>query len=551
MGTHRPSACPTVGYPLMASIPRNARRTKKSLALGMKIIREIASLVFLFLFLACCRTADRRAPFLTQLEQSGYDCLTSSTEISRFLTQLAHRNAQAVKITIGWSARGNPIEALLVATEIEKFEAGYGLNDKLTVMLVGSQHGMEPSGAEALLLMARDILEGKLSPHLEDMNFIFIPNSNPDGRDLNRRVNGNGINLSTNYTILSEPESKAVAEALHRWKPEVVLDVHESAVLKKKSLGKQGFLIDFESQFEAANNPNVDWQIRAFSFERLLPEVIAQVNAQGLQAQRYIGEITDIHQEITHGGLSLRNLRNFAGMMGCFAFLLENRLDPSTGTYPTPRNIQVRVAKQYRCICSFLSCCRLHAAEIMDISRDARRRWRDGRGDDSVYLSFAYVRDSDRPQIILPLRKLATGELIDHTFSYRGAVASGLPLLLPASYVVTAHQDLIKEFLDRHQITYETVKESAVAPARIRQIILPQSSIDPGSRGNDAAAISGIIRNHTLKSGDLIISLEQPARKLIPLLLEPQSLSSIFTHPVYAQLAEGNSDFFIYRMDGP
>ena len=327
-----------------------------------------------------CRSTGRRAPLLTELERSGYVCLTSSSKISRFLTELAYRNTVAERITIGRSALGSPIESLLVAAEINEFEDASGLGNKITVMLVGSQHGSEPSGAEALLLVARDVIEGELKPYLEDMNFIFIPNSNPDGRDLNRRVNGNGINLSTNYTMLSEPESRALVDALHKWKPEVVLDIHESAVLKKKSLGKQGFLIDFEAQFEAANNPNVDEEIRALSFERLLPEIIRQVNAQGLPAQRYIGEITNIQQRITHGGLSLRNLRNMAGMMGSFSFLLENRVDPSTGTYPTPRNIRVRVAKQYLCVCSFLSCCRLHGDEITDISRDARMRWRNDRG---------------------------------------------------------------------------------------------------------------------------------------------------------------------------
>lgn len=243
-------------------------------------------------------------------------------------------------MTIATSALGRPVDALLVSSEMHRFKAGRASPDKITLMLVGSQHGTEPSGAEALLLAAREIVEGSLHSYVEDMNFVLIPNGNPDGRDLHRRVNGHGVNLSTNFTILSEPESRGIMEALYTWKPEVVLDVHESAALKKKSLAKQGYLIDFEAQFEGANNPNVDCGIRTFSFDRLLPDLIARVNAHGLHAQRYIGEITDITQPITHGGLSLRNLRNVAGMMGSFSFLLENKLDPSTGTYPTARNIR-------------------------------------------------------------------------------------------------------------------------------------------------------------------------------------------------------------------
>ena len=100
---------------------------------------------------------------------------------------------------------------------------------------------------------------------------------------------------------------------------------------------------------------------------------------------------------------------------------------------------------------------------------------------------------------------------------------------MPASYVVTAHQDLIKAFLDRHHIAHETVEEPAVVPTKIHEIVFQPSTIDAGSRGNDDFTISGIIREYTFNTGDLIISLEQPAQKFIPLFLEPQSLNSIFT----------------------
>ena len=236
-----------------------------------------------------------RASLLTTLEESGYTQLTGSPEITAFLSMLSERYVSAEEATIATSALGHPVKALLVSSDRDWLKNGKGDDNKLTVMFVGSQHGKESSGAEALLLVARDVVEGTLTSYLEDFNFVFIPNSNPDGRDLKRRVNGNGVNLSTNFVVLTEPESRGIINALHRWKPEVVLDVHESAVLKKKSLARQGYLTDFEAQFEAANNPNVDRHIHHFSFNRLLPGIIGLVREQGLPARRSIGEITSIH----------------------------------------------------------------------------------------------------------------------------------------------------------------------------------------------------------------------------------------------------------------
>lgn len=511
--------------------------------------RELIAGVFFLVLLTLAGCIFKPALLLTELEKSNFLQLTSSPEISGFLQELSDRNDVAEKVTIGKSALGSPVEALLVSKEINQFTSGHSSHDKMTVMLIGSQHGMEPSGAEALLVLARDIVAGGLRSYLEDMNFIFIPNSNPDGRNSNRRVNGNGVNLSTNFTILSEPESRTIIDTLYTWKPEVVLDVHESAILKKKTLARQGFLIDFEAQFEAANNPNVDSEIRAFSFEQLLPEIIALVKAQGLSAQRYIGEITNIHQTITHGGLSLRNLRNLAGMMGAFSFLLESRLDPSTGRYPTPRNIRERVAKQYLCITSFLQCCRTHRTEIMHICQNARQRWKDQQREGPLYRYVAYVPDENHPQIAIPLRKLETNEPVTLSFRYHGAVEYHSSLSFPEFYLVTAHQELMKDFLERHHINYEVVKQPTVVPVRIKKIMSRRAVIAGPGQSYFDYSISEHNEEYTLQRGDLLVRLDQPARRLIPLFLEPQAISSIFNVPEYSQLVKEGTDFFIYRVD--
>jgi len=506
----------------------------------------VALILAALLLTSCC--VHKRDPLLTALERSGYSQLAGSPEIAKFLAKLAGRTAEAEGLTIATSALGRPVDALLISSEMHRFKDGLPSPDKITLMLVGSQHGTEPSGAEALLLAAREIVEGSLHSYVEDMNFVLIPNSNPDGRDLHRRLNGNGVNLSTNFTVLSEPESRGIMEALYTWKPEVVLDVHESAVLKKKSLAKQGYLIDFEAQFEGANNPNVDCEIRTFSFDRLLPHVIARVNGHGLHAQRYIGEITDIKQPITHGGLSLRNLRNVAGMMGSFSFLLENKLDPSTGAYPTPRNIRARVAKQYLCISSFLRSCHTYRAEIIRLAGNARTRWQNHQTEEPLFLIAAYIADPKQPCIALPLKKLETGERVKRSFRYHGRVACRSALTLPVAYIVTAHQKAIQDVLDRHHVKYEMVDEAAELSVEIQPPMGRQDTMTrPGHGGNDDVARNRL-EKYAPRQGDLMINLDQPSRRLIPLLLEPESSTSIFKSEAYAHLVDGRRGSFVHRV---
>lgn len=504
------------------------------------------------MFLQSCYL-NKPSQILTELEESGYTHITGSSEISVFLSELSHRSAVAEKITIGTSVLGRPIEALLISKEINWFKDGYSPKGKITVMLVASQHGTEPSGAEALLLISREIAKGKLKSYLEDINFIIIPNSNPDGRDLHRRVNGNGVNLSTNFIILSEPESRVIIDVLFRWRPEVILDVHESAVLKKKSLGKQGYLIDFEAQFESANNPNVDREIRNFCYKKLLPGIITSVKEKGLSAQRYIGEITDINQVISHGGLSLRNLRNMAGVMGIFSFLLENRLDPSTGTYPTPKNIRKRVAKQYLCISSFIKCLQGHYSEIIKLSRNSYNKGRFQKNKCPIYLFYNYIVDPKKPEISLMLRKLDTNEPVELSFNYHSIESKFFPLIMPMSYIVTNHQELIRGFLDLHHIKYEKIKSrySTSIPVTIKKILGKEAVKKSKGQIYYDYIVEKYIKEYTIKKGDLIINLEQPTYKLIALFLEPQSLSSIFNYDRYSYLVEQNTDFFIYSIYKP
>ena len=94
-----------------------------------------------------------------------------------------------------------------------------------------------------------------------------------------------------------------------------------------------------------------------------------------LPARREIGEINRIDQPITHGGLAIGNLRSMAGTRGCVGCLVENRLDPSYGSYPTPGNIKERVKKQCLSIEAFLQSCHDYRRQIISVSQQARLGW--------------------------------------------------------------------------------------------------------------------------------------------------------------------------------
>ncbi len=469
----------------------------------------------------------------TPLERHQFQRISTSLEISEFLAALAARSRLARVEVLGRSAGGRPVEALSLSAYSRPSP------ERLTILLVGTQHGTEPSGGEALLIAARDLVSGSRRRVLDTAEILLVPNANPDGRDRRRRVNGHGVNLSTDFVTLSQPESRALNDLVMRERPEVVLDVHESAILKKRSLGRQGYLTDFEAQFEMANNTNVAPRIRGLSLTVLLPEIIARVNGRGLPAQRYIGEITSIRQPLTNGGLSLRNLRNKAGLAGAFSFLVENRLDPPGSGYPTLRNIRLRTAKQLLSVYTFLDTILAHRSEILAATRtpDPRR---------CVVLDVGYRLDALHPTLTLPLRRRTDGVLEARSFADHRAVEGSAEVPLARAYVVTGHQERMRVLLDRHRIAYRRLARPH--STRARALLAWRGG---GQRATTVAAAEVELR---AEPPDLWIDLEgidleRRDAALLTLLLEPRSTSSVFQYPGFGSLLTTGARPFLYRVE--
>jgi hypothetical protein len=474
--------------------------------------------------------ADDRLP--TPLEQAKFQRISTSAEISAYLDSIAAAVPFAKKEVVGQSVQGRPIETLVF-----RDHAGSDGPGRMTIMVTGSQHGAaEPAGGEALMVIARELASGELKPLLQDADIILLPNANPDGRDLTRRANANWININTDFVLAMQAETRVMKEVLARYAPEALLDSHESAILKRKTLAKDGYLTDFEAQFEIANNAGITAALRRFTLEDLLPELDARVTAAGLPAHRYIGEITSIRQPITHGGLTLRNFRNTAGMSGAAAFLVETKLDSREDSFPTYRNIAVRLEKQLICIRSFL--------RLMHERRDAIMaevaRAREAAPRENIQLYAGYVLDKAHPTVKIPMRRLDTRELEDIEFRDHRKVETADEIAMPSTLLIVEHQAALARLLDKHRIVYEALEQ----PMKVE---VQASRFEAQANITERVAVLATeAREITAPAGTLAIDTAQANGRAAVLLLDPRSTSSVFRYPEYATLVTKERDHFVY-----
>lgn len=478
-------------------------------------------------------------PTPTPLQATQYQTLPKNAEIINYMQTLAATSPRARVVTLGKSAGGRPIAALIISGDGTLENPKADLEHHLRVMLVAGQHGNETAGPEALQVMARALLGGELSALSKQMDFILVPNANPDGRDLETRENANGVNTNTDYILLTQPEGQALRGALTRYRPQAVLDIHESKAYKEESLAQQGYITDFDIQYEVGFEPNIDKRVRNFGVNEFLPALIKRADNAGLQARRYIKEIVDINEPVTHGGITLRNFRNYSGFHDSFSALVEGRLDPP-GDYPTPHNIGERTQELYHAVAVYAHQVAAMRGPIGQLVAATRHGWQGPVGNGALALESEYALDPQKPKLVVPLQKTDTGEIVRKAFDYHGKVVTLENFHPPAAYVVSGHQDRIAALLDRQGISYRTVREARKINAQTRYISNLKVTPPPRDKGRYTVALQLEHRNEQVqvKPGDLWINLNQADGRLVPLLLEPKSSTSIYKEPGYTDMLE-------------
>ena len=114
--------------------------------------------------------------------QDGRSGFTTQAELQTLVRGLALNAAPGVQLlSLGSSQVGVPIEALLFTQSTDPSGAALRSSGRPTVLLVGQQHGDEPAGSEALLVVAQELARGSLRGLLDRINVLLLPRANPDG----------------------------------------------------------------------------------------------------------------------------------------------------------------------------------------------------------------------------------------------------------------------------------------------------------------------------------------------------------------------------------
>jgi len=144
---------------------------------------------------------------------------------------------------IGFSRKGRPLVLLAVhAPDLPSLDPD---DWPPCLFVIARQHGTESSGTEAALALLRYFAttEDETSRAiLRQLTIAAVPMANPDGVAASRRSNAADVDLNRDWGSLSQPETRAIADAVARWQPLAIIDLHELPGSSAKPAFAQSFI---------------------------------------------------------------------------------------------------------------------------------------------------------------------------------------------------------------------------------------------------------------------------------------------------------------------
>ncbi len=314
------------------------------------------------------RFPDPAVNYRTPAFEPGHAGFTSNAELQAMLRSLQRdgqgsADGSSVKLLpLGSSQTGVPLEALLFTRNPDTDPEALLRSGRPTVLLVGQQHGDEPAGSEALLVIAQQLAHGRLQGLLERINVLVLPRANPDGARVDSRVTASGIDANRDHLLLKTPEAQAQAQLARDYRPVVVVDAHEYVVLGR-TLEEFGAVQRFDAMLQYAMTANLPEFISKASEEWFRRPLLASLKAEGLSVEWYYTTSTDLgDKKVSMGGVQPDTGRNVNGLKNAVSLLIETR-----GVGLGRLHLKRRVHTHVTAIASVLQSAAAHAADLVKL----------------------------------------------------------------------------------------------------------------------------------------------------------------------------------------
>ena len=494
------------------------------------------SITFLVCLTLLCNVFPQQ--ITAPLKKNNYAKATSYSELSEYIQQLAKKPGLLKVEIIGQSVQ----ERNLYALEFSSSTFGKD-KTKIKVLFLAQQHGNEQSGKEGALLLAEVLLKPENRYLLDKIDIAIVPQMNPDGAEVNKRLNGHKVDLNRNHLILSEPETMALHRFFDRYLFEVSMDVHEYSPFGE-TWKKYGYRKNADETLGATTNPNVAAEIRDLSNNEILPAMFKYFGERKFSSFVYCPGGPPQIDYFRHSTFDINDGRQSLGILNTLSFIQEGM----NGTDSYIENIRHRAEGQMTGMLGMLEYVYNHKDKVKGMVTQERKKLVSGKSGQMVSLQALHAGNGQK--LIIPLFSYysKTDSLVTVN-DYRPVVKSVYDVEKPSGYLIPKQLKELAGWADKHGLSYRDYRKQK--SDRIEQYFIRRiDSIDfEGDKiANPMVDVKEL--QGKFSAGDyLYIPADQLKGNMLVIALEPKSMAGLVTYKEFKYLINVGEFYPILRVN--
>ena len=484
--------------------------------------------------------------FATPAFEPGRQTFTTNDELRAILSglerssSLAEGGTEIRVVNLGASQSGRSIDALVFTRPGGEPEPGASVTAPVrrpVVVIVAAQHGDEPAGTEALVVVAQELANGRLSGVLDKVDVVLLPRANPDGAAAFVRGAADGSDVNRDHLLLRTPEARAVTQLMTRFAPVVVLDLHEYQV-GGAFTAKFGAVQRFDALLQYAMVANLPHFVTKAAEEWFRQPLIASLRGAGLSSEWYSTFSSDpADRTLSMGSVGPQVGRNAAGLRNAVSLLVETR-GGGLGRVDLKRRVQAQTVA----VASVLASAAGHAADLVKLRQFVDREAASRACQGEIVIEAAPTPSEYSTSMI----DRESGAIRNVTVSWESALqlrnlksrprpcgywlAPGETDAVAKLRLLGVEVSQLDELAEMRGETYRESGRETIGGASLQAAAL-HAGATTRLRVQTMPALLDVA------AGGFYVSLEQPLANLIVAVLEPEAPSSYVANGVIASVA--------------
>jgi len=501
--------------------------------------------------IACAVASAQRDDPRSVAERSGFTETSRYADVRAFLETLAMRHPDVQIETFGASEEGRALPLFVIP--------GSPGTRVPVVLVMANIHAGEVEGKEAVLHLARRILDGDLKSLRGAATWLFAPIYNADGNEkisldhrteqygpiagVGTRENAKGLDLNRDFMKLESAEAKALVALMTKWDPDVVVDLHTT----------NGSYHGYHLTYAPGLNPNTDERITSFTRDRLLATV-RQAMASRHQFRIYdygnFAHIDALDEELegfARDDARPRAWRTFdeRPRFGTNYVGLRNRIAILSEAYSyLSFERRVRVTEAF--VEEIMRFVAAHARDIRELTGRVDADWSRRASSTDAGVAFTLkalpnpadvlvgaIGSTPNPRSGKPMRTMIEDVAVPTRMTVYDRFVTTTSRRVPREYVVQGSPtlvDAVARALDAHGIRTERPSATSRRTADVFVIDQVTHAARP-FQGHRETSVTGRFerREIDIPSGSLVVRTDQKLGRLAFYLLEPESNDSLAT----------------------